>query len=215
MLEVCNMNVVLGGVSIVQDFSIQVLTGSTTALVGPSGSGKTTILQAICGVIPLASGSVLYDGIDITEQPIHQRKIGMVFQNSDLFSHFSVARNIAFGLRFVSPRLSPEMIAERVQELLRLIGMEKFGDRHINDLSGGEQRRIALARAIAPRPHLLLLDEPFSALDSTLRWRLIDDVRDILIATRTTVLLVTHDPHEAEALATRTVAIAPPSNPLK
>ncbi|MSO59225.1 MAG: ABC transporter ATP-binding protein [Ilumatobacteraceae bacterium] len=211
MLDVCNMSVSLGGVSIVQNFSLQVSAGTTTALVGPSGSGKTTILQTICGVVPMTSGSVSYDGVDITNMPIHLRKIGMVFQNSDLFSHLSVWHNIAFGLRFVSPRLVPEAVTQRVQELLHLIGMDTFGDRRINDLSGGEQRRVALARALAPRPHLLLLDEPFSALDSTLRWRLIDDVRDILSATQTTALIVTHDQQEADALATHTVSIAPPS----
>ena len=210
MLDVHNICVVLGGTPIVQDFSLQIPTGTTTALVGPSGSGKTTILHAICGITPVTSGSVSYDGRDITNTPIHRRKIGMVFQDSDLFPHLSVWHNIAFGLAFVAPRLGAHAVTERVQELLALVGMETFGDRRIDDLSGGEQRRVALARALAPRPHLLLLDEPFSALDSALRLRLIADIGDILLATHTTALIVTHDPAEAAILATRTVSISSP-----
>ena len=211
MLDVHNICVVLGGTPIVQDFSLQIPTGTTTALVGPSGSGKTTILHAICGITPVTSGSVSYDGRDITNTPIHRRKIGMVFQDPDLFPHLSVWHNIAFGLAFITPRLGAHAVTERVQELLALVGMETFGDRRIDDLSGGEQRRVALARALAPRPHLLLLDEPFSALDSALRLRLIADIGDILSATHTTALIVTHDPAEAEILATRTVSISSPS----
>lgn len=124
MLDVHNICVVLGGTPIVQDFSLQIPTGTTTALVGPSGSGKTTILHAICGITPVTSGSVSYDGRDITNTPIHQRKIGMVFQDSDLFPHLTVWNNIAFGLAFITPRLGARAVTERVQELLALVGME-------------------------------------------------------------------------------------------
>jgi len=153
------------------------------------------------GTVPLASGAVRWDGEDVTATPVHQRGFGMVFQDGQLFPHRSVARNVAFGLEMA--RVPRDERRSRVADMLELVGLEGFGDRAVTELSGGQCQRVALARSLAPGPRLLALDEPLSALDAELRGRLAVDVREILLASGTTAVVVTHDPDEAEVMASR------------
>lgn len=172
-------------------------------VLGPSGSGKSTLLRAVAGLQPLDRGRVLLDGTDQAGVPVHRRGVGLMFQDHQLFPQRDVAGNVAFGLRMrgvTRPRRH-----ERVEELLRLVGLPGAGPRAVSTLSGGEQQRVALARALAPRPRLLMLDEPLGQLDRSLRERLVVELRELFGALGTTVLAVTHDQGEAFALADRVV----------
>jgi iron(III) transport system ATP-binding protein len=188
---------------IVHGLSFSLARGEIGCLLGPSGCGKTTVLRAIAGFEPLVDGRVVLDGREISRKgytaPPESRQIGVVFQDYALFPHLSVAGNIGFGLR----RLDGAEKRARVAELLELVGLSSQAHKYPHELSGGQQQRIALARALAPRPGLLLLDEPFSNLDVDLRERLALEVRDILKELDTTAVLVTHDQHEAFAIADR------------
>jgi iron(III) transport system ATP-binding protein len=172
-------------------------------LLGPSGCGKTTILRVIAGFETLDRGEVRLHGRCVSSQtlmvPPEKRRVGMVFQDFALFPHLSVVDNIGFGLR----QLKRAERKRRVDELLRLIGLEQAAQRHPHQLSGGQQQRVALARAMAPRPDILLLDEPFSALDPELREQLATEVRGLLKEDGITAILVTHDQVEAFAMADR------------
>ena len=174
--------------------------GQIGVLIGPSGCGKTSLLRAVAGLERLAGGSVRMDGRLLADAATHvapeERRIGMVFQDYALFPHLSVQDNVAFGLREL-PRAERE---SRVAEVLDLVGLAHAGRRAPHQLSGGQQQRFALARALAPRPQLLLLDEPFSNLDADLRDRLAHDIRAILQRTGITALFVTHDQFEAFAI---------------
>lgn len=183
--------------------SLAVNAGETVALLGPSGCGKSTLLRVIAGLEPDALGHVRWEGEDITRVPTHLRGFGMVFQDGQLFAHHSVAENVAYGLR-VQGMPRPERDA-RVAELLELVSLPGAGSRSVTTLSGGERQRVALARSLAPKPRLLLLDEPFSALDRELRERLAIDTRRILHEHGTTAIIVTHDQAEAEVVADRVV----------
>jgi thiamine transport system ATP-binding protein len=176
------------------------------ALLGPSGSGKSTLLRVIAGIITPDSGRVVLDGLDVTTQPTHRRSVGMVFQDEQLFPHMNVGSNVAFGLRVAG--VDKRERARRVAELLEVVGLGEFASRQIDGLSGGERKRVALARSLAPRPKLLLLDEPLTGLDRELHDRLAVDVGSILEATRTTALWVTHDHDEALAVADRTLSMS-------
>ncbi len=182
---------------------LQLARGEIGVLLGASGSGKTTILRALAGFEPLEAGHIDLDGRRIAESgrglPPEQRRLGMMFQDFALFPHLDVAANIAFGLR---GRGRAERAA-CVDAWLRRIGLPGHGRRFPHELSGGQQQRVALARALAPEPALLLLDEPFSALDVDTRQRLIGELRGLFAATGTTVLMVTHDQHEAFGLGDR------------
>jgi len=202
-LHVRNATVHYGTKVAVDNVSLDVLPGEIVALLGPSGCGKSSLLRAIVGLEPLASGSIAYDKADLAGVPVHKRGFGLLFQDGQLFPHRDVARNIAYGLEG-GQMLKPERAA-RVAELLELVGLVGFERRAVATLSGGERQRVALARSLAPRPRLLLLDEPFSALDRALRERLAVEVRDILRATGTTAILVTHDHDEALTVADRIV----------
>lgn len=187
--------------TIVQDFSLSLAQGQLGCLLGPSGCGKTTLLRAIAGFEPLTQGQIkLQDTVlskpTYTQAP-EQRQIGVVFQDYALFPHLSVAQNIAFGIR----QQSKAQQQARVKALLDLVSLPAFAKRYPHELSGGQQQRIALARALAPNPRLLLLDEPFASQDISLRESLAQEVRAILKQTQTTALLVTHDQHEAFAMA--------------
>jgi thiamine transport system ATP-binding protein len=173
------------------------------ALTGPSGCGKSTLLRAIAGLEPLDAGAVLWGGEDLEGVPPHRRGFGLMFQEGQLFAHMNVARNVAYGLGG-RPRAERE---EKVDELLELVGLPGYGPRAVTELSGGERQRVALARSLAPQPRLLLLDEPLSALDRELRERLASDLARLLRQTRTTAIMVTHDPQEAETVADRTLSM--------
>jgi len=170
-------------------------------VLGPSGAGKSTLLRVIAGLLAPDAGRVLLEGVDITDRPSHLRLIVIIFQDEQLFPHLDVAANVGFGPRmsgWTSPR-----IASRVEELLDNVGLHGFGARRVDRLSGGEKKRVALARSLAPEPALLLLDEPLTGLDRELHDRLIVEVGDVLRSTATTAVLVTHDAEEAAALASR------------
>jgi ABC-type Fe3+/spermidine/putrescine transport system ATPase subunit len=185
------------------DISFTVDEGEILCLLGPSGCGKTTLLRLIAGLEIPDSGKVLFEGHDVRDVPVHRRSFGLMFQDQALFPHKNVFENIAFGLRM--QRLPREKIRERASAVLELVGMAGFEDRDVNQLSGGEQQRVALARSLAPRPRLLMLDEPLASLDRTLRERLMNELRIILKGAGVTAIYVTHDQQEAFAVADRVV----------
>lgn len=186
---------------VVRELGFRVTQGNLVCLLGPSGSGKTTVLRAIAGFHPLAAGEIRLHGKVVSRPGLmlapETRRLGMVFQDYALFPHLNVADNIAFGLRNVS-NTGKRAIAG---ELLRTMGLSGLEGRYPHELSGGQQQRVALARALAPKPALILMDEPFSNLDIEMREHLSAEVRDILKQQGMTAVLVTHDQHEAFALA--------------
>ncbi len=192
-----------GARKILDGFSLQLEAGMIGCLLGPSGSGKTTALRLVAGFEQPDAGTITVAGVPVATPeralPPYQRPIGMVFQDYALFPHLTVAKNIAFGLRHW-PRAAR---AERVASLLALVALSDAAEAYPHELSGGQQQRVALARSLAPKPQLLLLDEPFSNLDATLREHLAAEVRRILKAEAVTALVVTHDQSEAFALADR------------
>lgn len=205
-LEVRDVSVAFGPATVLDRASLHLETGEVVALLGPSGAGKTTLLRVIAGLIAPSGGTVHVDERNITELPVHRRGIGLVFQDDQLFPHLDVAGNIGFGLR-MQHRSRAER-DRRTAEVLRLVGLGGFAERAVSTLSGGEARRVAVARSLAPAPPILLLDEPLSGLDGDLRHRLADDLATVLRANATTVVLVTHDASEAAALADRIVHLA-------
>lgn len=185
--------------------SLDIPDGEFLALLGPSGSGKTTLLRILAGLDQADSGSVLREGMDLLEAPPRERKVGLVFQHYALFRHMSVTENIAFGLR-VRPwrqRPSRKQVRERVQSLLQRVRLEGLGDRYPMELSGGQRQRVGLARALAVEPDLLLLDEPFGALDAQVRVSLRHWLRELHDELRLTTIFVTHDQEEALELSDR------------
>jgi thiamine transport system ATP-binding protein len=200
-LTLDSIDVALDGTRIVDDVSFEIATGERLALLGPSGAGKSTLLRVVAGLARPTSGRVLADGRDLTSVPAHRRGIGLVFQDAALFPHRTVAENVAFGPKVAG--LSRAEQEARVAEALALVGLSQTGARDVSTLSGGEAQRIALARALAPRPQTLLLDEPLGALDGPLRQRLQDDLRALFERLGLTVVHVTHDVGEAFALGDR------------
>jgi sulfate transport system ATP-binding protein len=189
--------------------NLEVRSGELLALLGPSGSGKTTLLRIIAGLDWPDEGQVLFDGEDALKRPAGERHVGFVFQHYALFRHMTVFENIAFGLR-VKPRHerpSEEEIRARVQKLLSLVQLGWLADRHPNQLSGGQRQRIALARALAIEPRLLLLDEPFGALDAKVRKELRRWLRELHSEMHVTSIFVTHDQEEAMEVADRVVVM--------
>jgi len=201
LLEVIDAVIAYGREPVVHQVAFGLEAGRIGCLLGPSGCGKTTLLRAIAGFEMLAAGEIRMRGQVVSRAgwalPPEQRRVGMVFQDFALFPHLKVGDNIGFGLRHLS---EPERRA-RVRALLELVGLAEYEASYPHQLSGGQQQRIALARAIAPRPDLLLLDEPFSSMDAELREQLAREVREILKAEAVTAILVTHDQHEAFAMA--------------
>ncbi|MDX1625556.1 MAG: ABC transporter ATP-binding protein [Wenzhouxiangellaceae bacterium] len=203
MLAVEAIELGYDGPSVVRNLSFSLERGEIGCLLGASGCGKTTALRAIAGFEPLRAGRILIDGRPVSEPdrivPPERRGIGMVFQDHALFPHLTVADNIGFGLR----RLGRERRSARVGELLELTGLSGMEARYPHELSGGQQQRVAVARALAPAPAVLLMDEPFSNLDTGLRRQMGDEIREMLKARGTATLMVTHDQQEAFALADR------------
>jgi sulfate transport system ATP-binding protein len=190
--------------------SLSLPSGALVALLGPSGSGKTTLLRILGGLEFPTSGRVLFDGIDATGMTVQQRRAGFVFQSYALFRHMTVFDNIAYGLN-ARPRASrPQKaeIARRVTKLLDLIQLPDIGARYPSQLSGGQRQRVALARALAIEPRMLLLDEPFGALDAKVRKELRQGLRDIHDTTGLTTVFVTHDQDEAMELADLVVVMS-------
>ena len=205
-LAVRDVTVRFDTATVLDGASLDVAAGEVLALLGPSGSGKSTLLRVIAGLLRADRGRVLIDGADVTAVPAHRRDVGLVFQDEQLFNHVDVAANIAFGLRM---RGEPAQSRRaRVGELLALVGLEGFEHRDVTELSGGEAKRVALARSLAPSPRVLLLDEPLTGLDRELHDRLAADLARILRAEGMTSLLVTHDRDEAATVADRIVTIA-------
>jgi thiamine transport system ATP-binding protein len=194
-----------GRLTVLDGVSLAVQSGEVVALLGPSGSGKSTLLRVIAGIVAPDGGRVLVHGVDVTERPTHLRGVGMVFQDNQLFAHLSVLDNVAFG-----PKMAGVARAERTERAakwLRRVGLAGFETRRVTDLSGGEAKRVALARTLASEPAVVLLDEPLTGLDRELHDRLAVDLASLLRDAQTTALLVTHDPDEAATIADRTVQL--------
>ena len=200
-LSISGLSKRFDGEVVVDDLFLDVMPGELVSILGPSGCGKTTTLRIIAGFERPNGGTIRIGDRIVTgagaEIPPERRRVGMVFQEYALFPHLSVAQNIGFGL----PR-SPDR-AGRVAAMLALVGLEGTGDRYPADLSGGQQQRVAVARALAPRPAIILLDEPFSNLDLSLRVQLREEIREILRVANATAVLVTHDQEEALSIADR------------
>lgn len=188
-------------VSVVKHVSLSVESGEFVSILGPSGCGKTTILRMIAGLLLPDNGSIHIRGKDVTHNPAYKRDIGMVFQNYALFPHFTVAENVAFGLRM--RRLNRTEIKRKVQQALDMVNLSRFGDRYPISLSGGQQQRVALARALAVQPAVLLLDEPLSALDAKLRQETREEIRRLQQQMGVAAVFVTHDQEEALAMSDR------------
>ena len=206
-IEVRHLTKRFGSFAALDDVSIHFPAGELVALLGPSGSGKTTLLRVIAGLEHADAGEVLFEGEDASRRSARDRRVGFVFQHYALFRHMSVFENVAFGLR-VKPRAErpPEArIRARVQELLKLVQLDWLGDRLPSQLSGGQRQRVALARALAVEPRVLLLDEPFGALDAKVRKELRRWLRRLHDEIHVTSLFVTHDVEEALEVADRVV----------
>jgi sulfate/thiosulfate transport system ATP-binding protein len=205
-IVVSNVTKSFGDFAALTDVSVQIPTGSLTALLGPSGGGKSTLLRVIAGLEKPDSGLVEIEGRDATQLPAQDRGVGFVFQHYAAFKHLSVARNIAFGLE-IRKRPKAE-IAQKVGELLELVHLEQFAHRYPAQLSGGQRQRMALARALAVEPQVLLLDEPFGALDAQVRKELRAWLRRLHDQVHVTTVFVTHDQEEAMEVADSIVVMA-------
>ena len=194
-----DINKTFDGFHASRDVSFGIEKGHLAALLGPSGSGKTTILRMIAGLDRPDDGDILVEGKRINEIPGSRRGIGFVFQNYALFRYMTVEKNIAFGLEI--QKKSKKEIKERVDELLELTSMKDLGKRYPHQLSGGQRQRVAFARALAPNPHLLLLDEPFAAIDAKVRRELRNWLKEIIGQVGVTSIFVTHDQEEAMEVA--------------
>jgi sulfate transport system ATP-binding protein len=208
-IEVRNLSKTFGRFAALRDVSFTVNSGELVALLGPSGSGKTTLLRVIAGLEAADAGTVLFDGADASARSATDRRVGFVFQHYALFRHMSVFENVAFGLRVRTRRERPPEaeIRRRVTELLGLVQLDYLGDRYPSQLSGGQRQRVALARALAVEPKVLLLDEPFGALDAKVRQELRRWLRRLHGQIHLTSVFVTHDQEEALELADRVVVM--------
>jgi putative spermidine/putrescine transport system ATP-binding protein len=200
-LSIQSVSKAFGQTTVVEDFNLEVERGEFVSFLGPSGCGKTTVLRMVAGFEEPTSGRVLVGGKDITFLKPNQRNVGMVFQAYALFPNLTVAQNIGFGLKVAG--MSKAESEARVAEMLEMIKLPQFGDRYPYQLSGGQQQRIALARALAPKPKLLLLDEPLSALDAKVRVSLREEIRAIQKQLGITTIFVTHDQEEALSISDR------------
>ena len=204
-INALNVTKQFGDFVALDDVSLEIPDGSLTALLGPSGSGKSTLLRVIAGLEKPDTGTVSLGGRDVTSLPAHKRGIGFVFQHYAAFKHMTVAKNIAFGLEI---RRRPKAeVKDRVAELIELVHLEGLGDRYPSQLSGGQRQRMALARALAVEPEVLLLDEPFGALDARVRKDLREWLRRLHDEVHVTTVIVTHDQEEAMEVADTVVVM--------
>ncbi|CUR61364.1 sulfate ABC transporter, ATP-binding protein [metagenome] len=204
-IEITNVTKTWGDFVALDDVTVSLPTGQLTALLGPSGGGKSTLLRVIAGLETADTGTVSIEGVDATGLPAQKRNVGFVFQHYAVFKHMTVAKNVAFGLEI---RKKPkEQVAARVEELLKLVHLSQFGHRLPAQLSGGQRQRMALARALAVEPSVLLLDEPFGALDAKVRKELRDWLRRLHDEVPVTTVFVTHDQEEAMEVADEIVVI--------
>jgi sulfate transport system ATP-binding protein len=209
-IEIEEISKKFGATAALNPVSLSIPSGALVALLGPSGSGKTTLLRILGGLEFPTSGRVLFDGQDATGLTVQQRRAGFVFQSYALFRHMTVFDNIAYGLNARPRATRPQKaeIARRVTKLLDMIQLPDIGARYPSQLSGGQRQRVALARALAIEPRMLLLDEPFGALDAKVRKELRQGLRDIHDTTGLTTVFVTHDQEEAMALADLVVVMS-------
>ncbi|HLL12014.1 MAG TPA: sulfate ABC transporter ATP-binding protein [Rubrivivax sp.] len=208
-IEVRNLNKRFGNTVVCDNLNLDIPTGELVALLGPSGSGKTTLLRIIAGLEVPDSGSVRFQGEDATHTDVRDRNVGFVFQHYALFGHMTIFENVAFGLRVrpKSTRPGEAEIRSKVMELLKLVQLDWIADRYPHQLSGGQRQRIALARALAVEPKVLLLDEPFGALDAKVRKELRRWLRRLHDEVHVTSVFVTHDQEEAMEVADRVVVM--------
>ncbi len=208
-IQIQNVSKRFGSFQALKDVSIDIQSGELIALLGPSGSGKTSLLRVIAGLEASDGGDILFDGQTITNRHPKERNVGFVFQHYALFRHMTVFNNVAYGLK-VRPRKtrpSKEKIKDKVMELLQLVKLENFAERYPTQLSGGQRQRVALARALAVEPKVLLLDEPFGALDAKVRKELRRWLRKLHDEFHITSIFVTHDQEEALDVADRIVVM--------
>ena len=205
MLALTDININYEGRTILDHACLSVARGEIVSLVGPSGSGKTSLLRVIAGLEQPSHGTVVIDNKLMTGIPTHKRDVGLVFQDNQLFPHLSVFDNVAYSLRI--KRVAKAQQIEKVNEMLRLVGMQDLAHRDVGHLSGGEAKRIAVARALVADPFILLLDEPLTGLDTELHDRLLEDMGVLLRTRGTTVVHVTHDHNEATRLSNRVVDV--------
>ena len=204
-IELDDVGVAFDGVDVLRAVRLEVAAGEVVGLLGPSGSGKSTLLRVVAGIVAPDRGRVRLDGRDVTDEATHRRDVGMVFQDDQLFPHRSTLENVAFGLKMAGvDRREREATAE---VWLRRVGLDGFGPRRVTELSGGEAKRVALARTLAPAPGVVLLDEPLTGLDRALHDELMDDLAELLHDADATAVLVTHDVDEARAIADRVVRL--------
>jgi sulfate transport system ATP-binding protein len=206
-IDIQHVSKSFGKFAALRDVSFQVRAGELVALLGPSGCGKTTLLRIVAGLAAADRGTVLFDGEDAAGRKAGERRVGFVFQHYALFRHMTVFENVAFGLRVrpAGTRPANAVITAKVTELLRLVQLDYLGDRYPSELSGGQRQRVALARALAVEPRVLLLDEPFGALDAKVRQELRRWLRRLHQEIHLTSVFVTHDQEEALELADRVV----------
>ena len=204
MLELIDIGVDYDDKEFLRGINLQVEHGSRISLVGPSGSGKSTLLRVIAGIESPVHGKVLIDGVDVTTTPPHLRRVGMVFQDNQLFPHLNVGDNIGYPLRIAGRKGRVDI----VREMLDLVDLAGYDSRDVVTLSGGEQKRVAVARALAANPAVLLLDEPLTGLEEALHDRLLADLIALFDRRGTTVIHVTHDVNEARQLSSRVIDIA-------
>ncbi len=201
MLKVENIKVSFDGIQVLDECALEVGEGEIVVLLGPSGCGKSTLLKTVAGLEDLETGKILWNEEDMTMVPPHKRGFGLMFQNHALFPHRNVEENIDFGLQIL--QLNRTERQQRVKDLLNMVGLEEFEKREIGGLSGGEAQRVALARSLAPKPRLLMLDEPMASLDRALRDRLLIDISNLLRGLNQAAIYVTHDHDEAFSIADR------------